>query len=181
MFVGSCSIASEMRLHRIAASVTLFVLVCCVVGAAAVAADVTLQYNGTYWHNWSDEDGVTHLTQCHFKNYSKVNLLPPSMPMFLNVFGEAANVQLANTPPGWQGPWHRDPVPQFVFFMHGRGLWKLMDGTEHIFNPGDVYFGNDQNSTKGHESYTFGNESMLLAMIQFPNLSRNMYKPCWFE
>jgi hypothetical protein len=136
---------------------------------------------GTYWHNWADSDGVTHLTKCDFGNWTAKDLLPPSEPLYLSIFGTAANVQLANTPPGWQGPWHRDPVPQLVIFMSGQGLWRFQDGTTHVFSPGDVYFGNDQNATRGHESYTHGNASMILAMVQFPQWSTTMARPCWLK
>ena len=122
---------------------------------------------------------MTHLTKCHYSNWTKVNLLPPAQPVFLDIFGAAGNVQLANLPPGWQGPWHKDPVPQLVFFLHGRGLWRVMDGTTRVFQPGDIYFGNDQNSTQGHESYTHGNDTLILAMVQFPHWSTTRHKPCW--
>ncbi len=150
-----------------------------IAGAACAALLPGPTDNGTYWHNWSDEDGVTHLAECHFANWTYVAYLPPSDPLFLNVFGTAHNVQLANQPAGWQGPWHKDPVPQLVIFLAGQGLWKFMDGTSHTFSQGDIYFGNDQNSTKGHESFAYGNGSLILAMIQFPNLSTTMHRPCW--
>ena len=148
---------------------------------APTIAPLPLSNNQTYWHNWADEHGVTHLTKCHFKNWSLVNLLPPSMPLYLDKFGPAANVQLANTPPGWKGPWHRDPVPQLVFFLTGKGFWRFDDGTTHVFHPGDIYFGNDQAARKGHESYTHGNETLILAMVQFPQWSTTMARPCWLE
>lgn len=98
---------------------------------------------------WSDLHGVTHLTERHFKNWTMTNFLPPSDSLFLDIFRPAANVQLRDTPPGWRGPWHRDKVPQLVFFIAGQRLWRFMDRTAHRFSPGDVYFGNDQNSTDG--------------------------------
>ena len=159
----------------------IHVLTSHLVASTVLPPSLPLSSNGSYWHNWADEFGVTHLTQCSFKNWTEKNLLPPSDPLFLDVFGTAQNIQLSNQPPGWQGPWHRDPVPQLVVFLQGVGLWKFMDGTQHFFYPGDVYFGNDQNSTQGHESYTYGNETLIVVMIQFPQLSTTMGKPCWLQ
>ena len=137
--------------------------------------------NGTYWHNWSDENGTTHLTQCTLTNWTYVNYLPPSDPLYTNVKGASSNVLFLNLPTNWSGPWHKDPVPQLVFFINGIGKWKTMDGSQVILKPGDVYFGNDQNSTKGHESYNIGNTSLILALIQFDTWSQNKYKPCWLK
>jgi hypothetical protein len=155
-----------------------FLLVATAVTSAHAYID-RLVSNGTYWHNWADAQGITHMTECHFKNYSKVNLLPPSDPLFLEAFGPAANIQIANQPPGWKGPWHRNPVPQLVFFLKGVGFWRSQDGSEHVFVPGDVMFGNDQNATLGHESYAYNNETLILVMVQFPKWSTTKARPCW--
>ena len=143
--------------------------------------DQISESNGTYWHNWSDENGTTHLTECTFSNWTYENYLPPSDPLYTNVKGASSNVLLTKLPANWSGPWHKDPVPQLVFFIHGIGKWKTMDGSEIILKPGDVYFGNDQNSTKGHESYNVGNSSLILALIQFDEWSENKYEPCWLK
>ena len=80
--------------------------------------DNSITNNGTYWHNWSDINGTTHLTECHFSNWTYQDYLPPSDPLYSDTEGPASNVVLLNVPVGWSGSWHKDPVPQLVFFMY---------------------------------------------------------------
>jgi len=155
-------------------------VICCLVIHQALSAPFLL--NGTYWHNWGDKHGVSHLTRCYFKNYTWFTPAhqPQAAGFYLDVFGPAQNVQLTNSPPGWAWTWHPNAIPQICIGMRGTYLAQATDNTEVFLKPGDVYFGNDQNSA-GHQSYTYGNESLLLMCMQFPHMSTTEYRPCWLE
>lgn len=133
----------------------------------------------TYWHMWSDAQGVSHLTECKLTNFSKVNFLPPSPPLWLDTYSDPSKVLFLNAPVGWVGPWHKDPEPQLVLFLSGQGTWTAMDGTNHTFNPGDIYFGNDQASLKGHVSRQVGPVPMNCVLLQFSSWSTTNHHPCW--
>lgn len=135
--------------------------------------------NQTYWHMWADASGEGHLSKCALTNFTAHVYLPPTPPVWLDSFANPAAARFLQAPVGWTGTWHKDPVPQLVLFVSGHGEWTAEDGTSHVFGPGDVYFGNDQMSHKGHMSRTVGNEPMMCVLIQFPQWATNMAKPCW--
>jgi len=110
-----------------------------------------------------------------------VNFLPPGQPLYLETQQNPSKVIFMNTPPGWQGPWHKDPVPQLVFFLSGTGLWTAMDGTNITLTVGDIYFGNDQASKSGHFSQNIGSNDMMLAAAQFAEWPTTNYEPCWLK
>ena len=137
--------------------------------------------NLTYYHNWSDEKGVSHFSQCKFTNWTYHNYLPPSKPLWTDPKQNPTNVLLTQLPVGWDGPWHKDPVPQLVLFLSGTGLWQTMDGTNYTFTAGDVYFGNDQASSKGHYSKNVGSNPVYMVLLQFANYSTEMNRSCWLQ
>jgi hypothetical protein len=124
---------------------------------------------------------VTHFTECELTNWTLVNFLPPSQPLYTDVKTNASQVVFLQLPVGWTGPWHKDPVPQMNVFLSGCGNWTTMDGTSHIFQTGDLYFGNDQASSKGHYSQTCGEVPVSMALMQFPGYPTDLGKPCWFK
>ena len=87
---------------------------------------------------------------------------------------------------GWIGIWHENPKPQWIIPISGRWYVETMDGQRVEMGPGDVSFGEDQNTKpdanghKGHLSATVGNEPCVLMMIQLKN-SPTVNQPCRFD
>lgn len=133
-----------------------------------------------YWHNWADSRGVSHFTKCQFTNWTYVDFLPNSAPLFLDqsLSGASASVVLLELPVGWVGDWHKDPVPQLVMFLMGEGEWVTMDNATHTFSRGDVYFGEDQRSSMGHLSRNSGTTPLIAALIQFKQWNPTANQPC---
>ena len=133
-----------------------------------------------YWHNWADSAGVSHLTECSLTNWTFVDFLPNSDPLYLDnvVSGDSASVVWMQLPVGWKGPFHKDPVPQLVLFMSGEGTWETMDNKTHVFTVGQVYFGEDQRSLLGHISANTGNSPLIMALLQFKGWQPTVNQPC---
>jgi len=136
-----------------------------------------------YWHNWADANGESHFTLCALTNWSFVDFLPPSQPLWQETKADPTSIVFLQMPVGWQGPWHRDPAPQLVVFLSGHGRWQTMDGQIRDFTTGDLYFGNDQMSTKGHFSQNIGNVPLYVALLQFAdwNVTDKVGQPCWLK
>lgn len=133
----------------------------------------------TYWHNWSDKAGVSHLTRCQLTHFVSIKPIPG---LHTDIKTNATQIVFVDLDPSYVGPWHKDPAPQFVSFLQGIGEWTTMDGTSRNFTLGDLYFGNDQLSTKGHLSRTVGDTPLKLMMVQFPQaLATGQYEPCWMK
>jgi len=126
----------------------------------------------SYWHLWTDEQGVSHQTQCSLENF------------FLKGVGDAApqwndpqarseaTVVFTVQPVGWVGEWHENPAPQWIIPLSGAWWVEAMDGTRISFGPGDISLGEDQNciadaqGRKGHRSGTIGDAPAVLMTVQ---------------
>ena len=75
----------------------------------------------SYYHNWVDDEGVSHITPCLFSNWTYVNVLNNTDPDFIDTSESslAATYVMLQSPVGWTGGWHRNPYPQLVIFIQG--------------------------------------------------------------
>ncbi len=81
------------------------------------------------------------------------------------------------------GEWHENPEPQWIVPLSGRWFVETMDGKRVEMGPGEISFGNDQNTKAdarghtGHRSGTAGDQPCMLMLIQ---LDRNAVNtpPC---
>jgi quercetin dioxygenase-like cupin family protein len=140
-----------------------------------------------YWHVWTDPQGVSHQKKCEIRNFVLQSIEPPAAPQWLNrLKTEGASVVISVLPAGWIGIWHENPKPQWIIPISGRWYVQTMDGQRVEMGPGDVSFGEDQNTKpdanghKGHLSATVGNEPCVLMMIQLKN-SPTVNQPCRFD
>jgi len=68
--------------------------------------------------------------------------------------------------------WHENPKPQWIVPLSGHWFVETMDGTRVEMGPGEVSFGNDQNTRpdaegrRGHRSGTVGSEASVNMIIQ---------------
>jgi hypothetical protein len=140
-----------------------------------------------YWHVWTDPQGVSNQKKCEIRNFVLESIEPPAAPQWLRrLKTEGASVVISVLPVGWVGIWHENPKPQWIIPISGRWYVQTMDGQRVEMGPGDVSFGEDQNTKpdanghKGHLSATVGNEPCMLMMIQLKN-SPTVNQPCRFD
>lgn len=126
-----------------------------------------------YWHLWTDADGVSRHTRCAMTEFQKKSMSPPADPQWQGAkTHEGATVFVTVQPVGWVGQWHENPKPQWIVPLSGRWFVEAMDGSRVEMGPGEISFGEDQNTRerdgrKGHLSGTVGDEPAVLMIVQF--------------
>jgi len=142
----------------------------------------------TYWHVWTDENGVSHQTQCKLTNYKKESMGGDADPQWNDrLMSGAAEVLFSILPVGWVGEWHENPRPQWVVPLLGVWYVETMDGLRVEMGPGDLSFGGDQNTrpdASGHQSHQsgcVGDEPAKLMVIQLKDDQYLAAKPGDFE
>jgi hypothetical protein len=139
-----------------------------------------------YWHLWADKDGVSRQARCTLTEFDLKSIGPPASPQWQGRRTKAeATVMVTVLPVGWIGAWHPNPKPQWIVPLSGRWFVESMDGQRVEMGPGDISFGEDQNTKevdgkKGHLSGTVGDEPAVLMLVQFESLAAGA-SPCRFE
>ena len=124
------------------------------------------------WHVWTDEDGVSRQDRCRLANFAFEGISEGAAPSWIDRLADpAARVVILVLPAGWVGEWHENPEPQWIVPLSGRWFVETMDGTRVEMGPGELSFGNDQNTRpdergqRGHRSGTVGNEPAVLMLV----------------
>ncbi|MGH6670923.1 MAG: cupin domain-containing protein [Xanthobacteraceae bacterium] len=126
-----------------------------------------------YWHVWTDAGGVSHQSRCQLTQFENAAIQPTAAPQWLGAkTRQDATVLVTVLPPGWLGNWHENPRPQWIIPLSGRWFVETMDGIRVEMGPGDISFGEDQNTRavdgkQGHLSGTIGPEPAVLMLVQF--------------
>jgi hypothetical protein len=138
-----------------------------------------------YWHMWTDANGVSHATKCEMRDFVLQSMKPPAAPQWQDrLKAEGSKVIVTVQPVGWVGTWHENPKPQWIIPLSGRWFVEMMDGTRVEMGPGEVSFGEDQNTKanskgeRGHLSGTAGNEPAVLMVVQLkdaPTINRQCH------
>ena len=103
----------------------------------------------TYWHVWTDDDGISRQTQCELKNYKQESMGGAAGLQWNNrLMSSDVEVLFATLPVGWVGDWHENPRPQWIVPITGTWYVETMDGTRVEMGPGEVSFGADQKTVK---------------------------------
>ncbi len=127
----------------------------------------------TYWHVWTDDDGISHQSRCELTDFAKESMGGDADPQWNNrlMVGDS-EVLFCTLPVGWVGEWHENPRPQWIVPLSGTWYVETMDGVRVEMGPGDVSFGADQKTKadeqgrQGHVSGCVGNEPAQLMVIQ---------------
>jgi len=125
-----------------------------------------------YWHIWTDADGVSRQTRRFLTEFELASINPPADAQWLGAKTQGeATVFVTILPVGWIGDWHENPHPQWIIPLSGRWFVESMDGQRVEMGPGDMSFGEDQNTRaqgerKGHLSGTVGDEPAVLMLVQ---------------
>lgn len=139
-----------------------------------------------YWHLWTDEQGVSHQTRCTLAEFDLRPMSAPAAPQWQGRRTKAEmTVMVTVQPVGWIGTWHENPKPQWIVPLSGRWFVQSMDGQRVEMGPGEISFGEDQNTReadgkKGHLSGTVGNEPAVLMVVQFET-PPTVASPCRFK
>jgi hypothetical protein len=126
-----------------------------------------------YWHVWTDAEGVSHQSRCEMTDFQKAAIQPAAAPQWIGAkTRDDATVFVTVLPVGWVGDWHENPKPQWIIPLSGRWFVQTMDGTRVEMGPGDISFGEDQNTRpvdgkSGHLSGTVGPAPAVLMLVQF--------------
>lgn len=141
----------------------------------AVSCDSNSTPTISYSNLWTDEDGVTHLSECELdgfdlqsfstaaKQYVSTNDMPTKQYVF-NIF-----------PPKWFGDWHSAPSQQWVVTLAGSWYIRASDGSIVNLPTGAITFNNDKNATLGHQSGVSENyDSASVFVVQVTELPKNI-------
>lgn len=127
----------------------------------------------SYWHVWTDNDGVSHQTRGELTDFTQESMGGGAAAQWNNrLMSDDAEVLFATLPVGWVGDWHENPRPQWIVPISGVWYVETMDGTRVEMGPGEVSFGADQNTKadaegrKGHISGCVGDEPAKLMVVQ---------------
>lgn len=127
----------------------------------------------SYWHVWTDDDGVSHQSECALSDFHKKSMGGKAAPQWNDdILTGEAHVMVCDLPPGWVGDWHENPKPQWITVLSGRWFVETMDGMRVEMGPGALSFGGDQNTrpdadgNQGHRSGTVGEEPCKLMLVQ---------------
>lgn len=127
----------------------------------------------SYWHVWTDGDGISHQTRCELTNFEQESMGGDADPQWNNRLMSAdAKIIFAELPVGWVGEWHENPKPQWIVPLSGCWYVETMDGQRVEMGAGEISFGADQNTTpdaeghQGHISGTVGEQPAQLMIVQ---------------
>jgi hypothetical protein len=141
----------------------------------------------SYWHVWTDSEGISHQSQCQLQNFTLKSISPPADPQWLNELHKGdANVVFTVQPVGWIGSWHENPKPQWIIPLSGRWFVETMDGQHVEMGVGEISFGEDQNTKenakghKGHLSGTVGDVPAVLMIVQLQE-DHTLGQACRFQ
>jgi len=126
-----------------------------------------------YWHVRTDENGVSRQDRCRMSNFEFASISSGAAPSWIGrPGGPARRVLVLVLPAGWVGEWHENPEPQWIVPLSGRWFVETMDGTRVEMGPGELSFGNDQNTRpdelgrRGYRSGTVGDQPAVLMLVQ---------------
>jgi hypothetical protein len=117
--------------------------------------------------------------------FALASIKPPAEPQWQGAkVHTGATVFVTVLPVGWIGQWHENPKPQWIIPLSGRWFVQSMDGTRVEMGPGEISFGEDQNTQasggrQGHLSGTVGDEAAVLMIVQLEDGS-SPSGPCRF-
>jgi|SRR5271168_1362738 len=144
------------------------------------------QPNVPYWHVWTDTDGISRQSRCNMTDFQIAAIQPEAAPQWIGArMRHDATVFVTVLPVGWIGDWHENPRPQWIIPLSGRWFVETMDGVRVEMGPGEISFGEDQESRqtdgkKGHLSGTVGTEPAVLMLVQLED-APTIASPCRFR
>ncbi|WP_062500915.1 cupin domain-containing protein [Gluconobacter oxydans] len=141
----------------------------------------------SYWDNWTDPQGVTHLTKCKMSTFHEDSIAPDGDKIMLSSPHDGpATVTMRVQPPHWKGGWNVSHQVQWIVPLSGIYFIKAMDGTSVELNPGDILLSEDVapashgSDPKGHLSGNVGDAAVALQILQFGEATPS-HVPCQWQ
>ena len=138
----------------------------------------------SYWDNWTDPQGVTHLTKCKISTFHENSITPTGDKVMLSTLHDGpATMTIRVQPPHWKGGWNESHQVQWIVPLSGIYFVKAMDGTSVELNPGDVLLSEDvapiahDTDPKGHQSGNVGDSAVVLQILQIGEATPS-HAPC---
>ncbi|HJR13307.1 MAG TPA: hypothetical protein VJ833_05350 [Rhodanobacteraceae bacterium] len=126
----------------------------------------------TYWHVWTDGNGVSHQERRAIAEFERQSMGGAAPQWNAEQTQTPRKALFSVLPAGWIGDWHENPAPQWIVPLSGRWFVETMDGMRVEMGAGEISFGGDQGCVtdacghKGHRSGTIGNEPAVLMLVQ---------------
>ena len=124
-----------------------------------------------YWHMYTDRTGTSRFARCAMSGLAFASLTSAPQWQHRKTTG-TFSVSFVVLPTGWFGDWHESPKPQWVIPLSGRWYIETMDGQRVEFGPGDIHFGEDQDTVerdgrRGHRSGVIGEAPCAQMIVQY--------------
>ena len=126
----------------------------------------------TYWHLWTDADGISRQERCTISQFTLGRLGERNSPQFSRGLIKDGNAFVTYLPVGWVGPWHENPEPKWIYVLRGAWTVTSMDGQIALMKAGEYSYGGDQgcimtpDGRTGHLSAQVGDEPCVQLIIQ---------------
>jgi hypothetical protein len=136
----------------------------------------------SYWHLWTDDDGVSHQARCTLHHFVWQSIGAAAPQWNCRQPAGKAVVVFTVQPVGWVGDWHENPAPQWIVPLSGKWWVESMDGTRSEMSAGELSLGEDQDciadaaGRKGHRSGTIGDEPAVLMTVRLEAMP--IRRPC---
>ena len=126
----------------------------------------------SYWHLWSDDDGISRQQRCTISQFALGQLGPGDSPQFSRDLFENGNAFVTYLPVGWTADWHENHIPKWIYVLRGAWSVQSMDGQLVVIRAGEYSFGGDQDciatadGRRGHLSAQVGDEPCVQLILQ---------------
>ncbi len=98
----------------------------------------------TYWHVYTNDDGISKQKQVELKNYEKESMGGDSAEQWnKHLMDSSAHIMFSEMPSGWVGEWHENPKAQWIVPLSGSWFVETMDGSRVEMGMGELSFGGD--------------------------------------
>ena len=137
-----------------------------------------------YRHLYVDGEGVSRFADCAMTELEWKALTSAAQWQGPKTTGPFS-VLFVVLPVGWFGDWHENPKPQWVIPLSGAWYVEAMDGQRLAFGPGEIHFGEDQDTRerdgkRGHLSGTVGDVPCVQMIVQYET-PPTVNNPCRFR
>ena len=102
--------------------------------------------------------GIFNLTLNVSEAYGGDNWISPSI--------SSKTIKFRLTPADYDTTWHTCPVPQFIMNMNAANLVTFSNGDTTVFEAGEIFYCDDQDSNTGHKSQAYKNQARYSVFVE---------------
>ena len=141
----------------------------------------------SYWHLWTDEQGISRQEQCTISSFELGQLGPGDSPQFSRPLFDQGHAFVTYLPAGWTADRHENHIPKWIYVLRGAWPVESMDGRKVIMQAGEYSFGGDQDciatpgGQRGHLSAQVGGEPCVQLIIQRNDEAWRRARPGFFS